>query len=118
MLEDVDIGEFSPGVDEYTGLPAEAVTDTTVVVVASAVQDSATVVIEPADGDEDTEGHHVVIEDGSQITVTVTSEDASRERVYRVRFGEAAEGATTACLRGAVTSVSASWATRAQRRGA
>ena len=44
------------------------------------------------------------MEDLTEITVTVTSADGSRERVYRVRFGqEEAAGPAPDCLRGAVT---------------
>ena len=55
------------------------------------------------------EGYQVALEDLDEITVTVTSADGSRERVYRVRLGEeeAAEAvpeeaaeAAASCLRG------------------
>jgi len=42
-------------------------------------------VIAPADADgDDANGHQVMLSEGAQISVTVTSPDGSRERVYRV----------------------------------
>ena len=73
-------------------------TETTVA--AAAAQRRAAVVIEPADSDEVTDGHQVALEEISEIAVTVTSADGSRERVYRVAIGEA--GAPV-CLSGAVS---------------
>ena len=67
---------------------------------AEAAQSGAVVVIEPADADEDADGHQVVLAGVAEITVTVTSEDGSRTRVYRVRLAEPAPAAD--CLRGAV----------------
>ena len=101
-LSDVDFGEFSPGLPEYEGVPADGVTETTVE--AEAVQSAATVAIEPPDGDEVADGYQVVIEGVAEITVTVTSADASRTKVYRVHIGGAfEEPSTAACLRGAVS---------------
>ena len=100
-LSDIDFGEFSPGLPEYEGVPADGVTETTVE--AEAVQSAATVAIEPPDGDEVADGYQVVIEGVAEITVTVTSADASRTKVYRVHIGGAfEEPSTAACLRGAV----------------
>ena len=98
-LSGVDIGEFSSSTTEYEGAADEGVTETTVE--ALAVQSGADVVIDPPDADEETEGHQVALAGVGEITVTVTSEDGSRERVYRVRLGEAAPAPD--CLRGAVT---------------
>ena len=109
-LSGVDFGEFSPGQTEYVGVPADGVTETTVA--AEAEQRGAMVVIEPAESDEATDGHQAAVADGTEITVTVTSADGSRTKVYRVRFGNAVDAGdvgeaetaepTAACLRGAV----------------
>ena len=109
-LSDVDFGEFSPGQPEYEGIVNEDATATTVE--AQAVQSGARVVIAPDDSDEVTDGYQVALDDLDEITVTVTSADASRTKVYRVRIGGAADAgeadateateAATACLRGAV----------------
>ena len=113
-LRDVDIGEFSPSQPEYEGIVNEDTTATTVE--AQAVQSGAEVAIDPpdADGDE-ANGHQVALESVSEITVTVTSADGSRTKVYLVRIGGAADAgeadatnatettdAAAACLRGAV----------------
>ena len=59
-----------------------------------------------ADGD-DANGHQVALQDLSEITVTVTSQDGSRTEVYRVRFPETgwdpARDPWPHCLRGAVS---------------
>ena len=105
-LSDVDFGAFSPGHTEYEGVAGEDATETTVEAVAE--QRRATVAIAPADADDVTEGYQIALDGLEEITVTVTSADASRTRVYRVRLGDApeeqppAEQSTTACLRGAV----------------
>ena len=103
-LTGIDIGDFDPGRPDYRGSLAEDATETTVVT-AEAMQRRAPVVIDPPDANTNAEGHQVVLEGLSEITVTVTSEDGSRERVYRVRLGDAAGGepAAAACLRGAVS---------------
>ena len=104
-LSGVDIGEFSPGQTDYEGVAADGVTETTVE--AEATQRRATVIVSPSDADGDPEnGHQVAVEAGSEITVTVTSADGNRTRVYRVRFGgpehEAPSGPTSHCFRGDV----------------
>ena len=103
-LSDVEIGEFSSSQTEYEGVAGDGVTETTVD--ASAAQRLATVAIAPADSDEDADGHQVALEDVSEITVTVTSADESRERVYRVLVDDPAQEAPSApappCFRGAV----------------
>ena len=89
-LSGIDIGEFSAAREEYEGVAAEGVTETTVM--AEALQPRATVAIDPPDADEDAEnGRQAAVEDGTEITVTVISEDGSRTRVYSVRIGGAAE---------------------------
>ena len=98
-LSGVDIGEFSSSQTEYEGVPADGVTETTVE--AETVQSAATAVIAPADSDEDIDGYQVALDGLEEITVTVTSADESRMKVYRVRLAEA--GASADCLRGAVT---------------
>ena len=110
-LSGVDIGEFSGSQTEYEGVASEGVTETTVE--ASAAQRRATVVIEPADSDEVADGDQVGLDGLEEITVTVTSADESRKKVYRVRFGDTVDAddagraetaeSTAACLRGAVT---------------
>ena len=102
-LSGVDIGEFSSRTEEYAGVLADGVTETTVA--AEATQRRASVSIEPPDANQVAEGHQVAIEDVSEITVTVTSADGSRTKDYLVRFGDAAEAEqpVVACLRGAVT---------------
>ena len=104
-LSGVDIGEFSPGQTDYEGVAADGVTETTVE--AEATQRRATVIVSPSDADGDPEnGHQVAVEAGSEITVTVSSADGNRTRVYRVRFGgpehEAPSDPTSHCFRGDV----------------
>ena len=83
-LSGVDFGVFASDQPEYEGVVDDGVTVTTVA--AEAAQDDAVVVIDPPDADEDAAGHQVALERVSGITITVTSADGSRERVYRVRF--------------------------------
>ena len=82
-LSGVDFGEFDSGRTEYEGVPGEDVAETTIAVAKEQLR--ATVVIEPPDADENTDGHQVSL-DGTEITVTVTSADGSRTRVYRVQL--------------------------------
>ncbi len=98
-LSGVEIGEFESGKRAYEGVFEDDATETTVV--AEAAQPGATVDIDPSDADEDAEDHQVALEGVGEITVTVTSEDGSRMRAYRVRLAEPAPAAD--CLRGAVT---------------
>ena len=100
-LSGVDFGEFDPGRTEYEGVADEGVTETTVA--AEAAQRGATVAIAPADAGEATDGHQLALDGLEEITVTVTSADESRTKVYIVRFGqEQAAGPAPDCLRGAV----------------
>ena len=100
-LSGVDFGEFSSRTEEYAGVLADGVTETTVA--AEAAQRRASVSIEPPDANQVAEGHQVAIEDVSEVTVTVTSADESRTKVYLVRFGGASgEPSAAACLRGAI----------------
>ncbi len=105
-LSGVDIGEFSPGRTEYEAVVADGVTETAVE--AEALQRRTTVVIDPTDADgDDANGHQVVLRDLGEITVTVTSQDGSRSKTYRVRFPETgwdpARDPWPHCLRGAVS---------------
>ena len=98
-LSGVDIGEFDSARAEYAGTAGDDVTETTVG--AQTSQSGATVLIKPDDADGDSEnGHQIALEGVSEITVTVTSRDESRERVYRVLVGDPGQDAP--CFRGAV----------------
>ena len=104
-LSDVEFGEFSPGTPEYEGVAADGVTETTVE--ATAAQSRASVVIKPPDADGiEGSGHQVALDGIEAITVTVTSPDGSRERVYRVRLGAPEQPDTSepeaGCFRGDV----------------
>ena len=103
-LSGVDIGEFSSSNTEYEGVVSEGVTETTVE--AEAMQRRAAVVTDPPDADVEADGHQVALQDLGEITVTVTSQDGSRTRVYRVQFPETgwdpARDPWPHCLRGAV----------------
>ena len=105
-LGGVQLGEFLSRRTEYEGVADEGVTETTVEAVA--VQSGAEVAIDPPDADADAaNGHQVTLDGVAEITVTVTSADGSRERVYRVRIGDAgwdpARDPWPHCLRGAVS---------------
>ena len=105
-LSGVDIGEFDPGRTGLRGVVADGVTETTVE--AAAMQRRTDVAIDPPDADgDDANGHQVALQDLGEITVTVTSQDGSRTRVYRVRFPETgwdpARDPWPHCLRGAVS---------------
>ena len=102
-LSDVDIGEFSPGQTEYDGVAGEGTTQTTVE--ALTTQRRAEAAIDPPDADASAaaEGHQVTLDGLDEVAVTVTSADASRTRVYRVRMARAeTPGPAAPCLRGSV----------------
>ncbi len=101
-LSDVEIGKFSGSRAEYAGVAADGATATTVE--AEGRQSGATVVVGPPDSDGGTDGHQATVDAGSEITVTVTSPDESRMRVYRVRIGDTAEAERSAapCLSGSI----------------
>ena len=83
-LSGVDIGEFDPGRTDYEGAVADGVTETTVE--AEAMQPRTDVAIDPPDADgDDANGHPVALQDLGEITVTVTSQDGSRKKTYRVQ---------------------------------
>ena len=95
-----------PGRTDYEGAVADGVTETTVE--AEAMQRRTAVAIDPPDADgDDANGHQVALQDLGEITVTVTSQDGSRTRVYRVRFPETGwdpiRDPWPHCLRGAVS---------------
>ena len=105
-LSGVDIGEFDPGRPDYEAVVADGVTETTVE--AEAMQRRTDVAIDPPDADGDgADGHQVALQDLGEITVTVTSQDGSRTRVYRVQFPDTgwdpARDPWPHCLRGAVS---------------
>ena len=83
---------------DYEGVADEGATQTTVE--AMAVQSGAEVAIDPPDADEDADGRQAAVAGGSEITITVTSADESRRKVYLVRIGET--GPSPSCLRGAI----------------
>ena len=103
-LSGVEFGEFDPARTDYEGSVAEGLTET--VVTAEAMQRRTDVDIEPPDADEEADGHQVVLQDLGEITVTVTSADGNRRRVYVVRLGgperEAPSDPTPRCFRGDV----------------
>ena len=104
-LSGVDIGAFDPGRPDYEAVVADGVTETTVE--AEAMQPRADVAIDPPDADDEADGHQVALQDLGEITVTVTSADGSRTKVYRVQFPQAAwdpaRDPWPHCLRGAVS---------------
>ena len=99
-LSDVEIGEFSPQRREYRGAGAEGATETTVA--AEAMQRSARVVIGPPDSNQRATGHQVALAETNEITVTVTSANGTRTRVYRVALNRTVAQPGD-CLRGSVT---------------
>ena len=103
-LSGVDFGEFSSGTTEYEGTVGDGVTEATVT--AEALQRRTDVDIDPPDANGEADGHQVALQDLTEITVTVTSVDGSRERVYHVRLSEPEQAAASAltfdCFRGAV----------------
>ena len=101
-LSGVDFGEFSPLHHHYV---SETIPHGNIATLAATpAQEGAGVEIEPPDHDGDpSNGHHLRLLPGLEITITVTSEDGSRERVYTLRLGEEEETRPAAdCLRGAV----------------
>ena len=84
-LSGIDIGEFDPDRTDYQGVIREGVTETTVE--AGAVQHRTAVSVEPDDSDGNTaNGHQVVLDGLTEITITVMSADRSRTKTYRVTF--------------------------------
>ncbi len=82
-LSEIAIGKFWPWRKSYAPILLGGLTDTTVE--ATAFQEEATVTPAPADIDSDPEnGHQADVADKHKITITVTSPDGSRTRIYRV----------------------------------
>ena len=105
-LSGVDFGEFDPGRPAYEAVVADGVTETTVE--AGAMQPRTDIAIDPPDADgDDANGHQVALQDLGEITVTVTSQDGSRMKTYRVQLPQAAwdpaRDPWPHCLRGAVS---------------
>ena len=104
-LSGIDIGEFDPRRTEYEAVVADGVTETTVE--AEAMQRRTDVAIDPPDADVEADGHQVALQDLGEIAVTVTSQDGSRKKTYRVQFPETAwdpaRDPWPHCLRGAVS---------------
>ena len=101
-LSGVDFGEFSPLRYDYA---SDTIPDGNIATLtAMPAQPGASLHIEPADHDGDpANGHHVRLLPGLETTITVTSRDGSRERVYRLLLGqEEAGGPASECLRGSV----------------
>ena len=101
-LSGVDIGEFSPLREEYV---SETIPHGNIATLrAVPAREGASLTIEPADHDGDeSNGYQLRLLPGLAITITVTSPDGSRERVYRLLLGgEEADQAAGSCLRGEV----------------
>ena len=96
-LSGIDIGDFASTRHDYVGVAPAEVAESTVD--PHAVQSRALIAIAPPDADRFTSGHQVLVADGTEITVTVTSPDRSRTGIYRVRIAQASP---LPCLRGAV----------------
>ena len=89
------------GQTDYEGVIAGGVTTT--IVTAEAMQRLTDVDINPRDDDGDgTNGHQIALAGVAGITVTVTSADGSRIKVYRVIVEGAAPDPWPHCLRGDV----------------
>ena len=100
-LSGIDIGDFSPNHEESEGAVGEGVRETTIT--AEAMQRRTDIDIDPPDADGEADGHQVALRDLAEITVTVTSADGSRTKIYRVRLSpEEAAGPAPDCLRGDV----------------
>ena len=86
-LNELELEEFSPHRFEYAASVAYDLAATTVAAVAT--QETAKVMIEPADADGDPEnGHQVTLGSETAITVTVTSADGSRTKAYVVQVSK------------------------------
>ncbi|MCY3602091.1 MAG: cadherin-like beta sandwich domain-containing protein [Chloroflexi bacterium] len=95
-LRGLELGGFRPGETAYEAAWGAAVRVTTVE--ARAADGEASVAVAPADADGDpANGHQVALGGLEEVTVTVTSPDGTRARVYRVRLPR---GDGPSCLRG------------------
>ena len=80
-LSSADIGPFSPLQTDYVGRTSAMLST----IGATAAQRDASVLIAPDDAETEwLDGHQVSLSVGAQVSVTVTSPDGSRMRVYRV----------------------------------
>ena len=92
-LSGIELNEFSAAALSYQVEVGHEVEQTTVE--ATPAHEGASVVIEPADVDDDREnGRQVAVDDDTKIEITVTSEDGSRTRVYTVAIERANEAPT------------------------
>ena len=101
-LSGVDFGEFSPLRYDYA---SDTIPDGNIATLtAIPAQPGASLQVDPEDQDGDlANGRQVRLLPGLEITITVTSPDGSRERVYRLLLGpEEAAGPAPERLRGAV----------------
>ena len=101
QLSGVDFGEFSPLRRDYR---SETIPDGDVATLTAApAREGASVGIDPPDHDGDPgNGRQVLLLPGLEITITVTSPDGSRQRLYRILLGGEEPGTGASCLRGAV----------------
>ena len=87
-LSDIELDEFPAGSLRYEAKVGGDIEQTTIE--ATPAHEGATVVIAPADADEDPEnGHQVAVREDTQIEITVTSEDESRTRTYTITLERA-----------------------------
>ena len=114
-LTGVNFGDFSPLRFDYASdtIPHGNIATLT----ATPAQSDASVEVEPADHDGDlANGRQLRLLPGLEITVTVTSPDRSRMRVYRLLLGD--EEATGPASRTACETSSPSASTRSRTRAA
>ena len=83
-LSGVEIGEFDGGRTKYEGVPGVGVTETTIK--ATTVQRRTDVDVDAPDADGEADGHQVALDGLSEVTITATSADGSRTKIYRVAF--------------------------------
>ena len=82
-LTELEIGSFAPQRLEYSATAAQGLSTTTIT--AMALQEQATVIIEPEDSDDNRDnGHQVSLDAETAVAIAVRSEDGSRTRTYRV----------------------------------
>ncbi|MYD85136.1 MAG: hypothetical protein F4Y14_02520, partial [Acidobacteria bacterium] len=82
-IEGVEFGPFSPLRPDYEGTVEADLAQVTVEAVAT--QSDAVIAVTPVDADGDpANGHQILLEDGSDIEIVVTSEDTSRMRTYTI----------------------------------
>ncbi len=90
-LSGIEIGLFSPVQTQYFAIVASEVTRTSVE--AEPAHSKAVVEIQPDDIDVDPQnGHQAAVLDGLDIVISVTSEDGSRTREYRVEIRRCLSG--------------------------